>query len=65
MKLIQFETKYGLRVIGGEFGDQIRSLSSLDDLIAPLEQVSVDLILRAEKEHEIALDEHCKSWNLK
>jgi hypothetical protein len=64
MELIQFETKYGLRVIGGQFGEQIRSPSSLDDLIAPLRQVPNALVAKAEQEHEDALEKHRLDWNL-
>lgn len=53
---IRFWTKYGFKVVGGRFGDLVRSPSSFEELNAPIVSVSVEVVERAEAEHKAALE---------
>jgi hypothetical protein len=56
MELIRFWTRYGYKVVGGRFGDLVRSPSTTEELNAPIEIVSDDLVAKAESDHAAALD---------
>jgi hypothetical protein len=64
MRLIAFETRYGRKIVGGRFGDLIRTASNTEELNAPLENVSKSLVERAETEHEEAILKQRQDWNL-
>lgn len=63
MKLIRFWTKYGYQVIGGRF-DFVRSPSIEEEINAPIEEVSSEIVKKSELEHEEAIRNHRRSWNL-
>lgn len=64
MEPIKFKTKHGYMVIGGRFQDTIRTPSTQEEIdIAPIE-VDQELIDRAEREFEAALQKHQEDWNL-
>lgn len=64
MELIKFNTKYGEMVVGGRFGNIIRTPSNQEELVCPVTEAGQELIDRAEREHEESLEKHLRDWNL-
>jgi hypothetical protein len=64
LRLTAFRTKYGRKVIGGRFGNLIRTPSSTLELSVPFEIVSDTLVKQAEQEHLESLNKQAAYWNL-